>query len=164
MLVGVLALVLVLIVVQRVARCRSSRSDSIRAWSPRTWPFLALFGLLLHANVTWSFGPLRYVIASPAFHRWHHSSEEAGLDRNFAGLFPIWDLLFRTFLVPAHAPRVFGVGDAIPDGFVGQMAWPFQPVRRLRHASNQARVRRDAYASPAHDSTRTPHRLPSRLR
>ena len=32
------------------AERRSRASDSIRAWSPRTWPFLALFGLLLHIS------------------------------------------------------------------------------------------------------------------
>ncbi len=116
-------------------------------------PLFALYGLLLHANVPWSFGPLRYVIASPAFHRWHHTSEAVGLDTNFAGLFPIWDLVFGTFHLPPHAPRSFGVSDAIPDGFIGQMTWPFR-----------ARVPLDAYASTPHvaSSDRTHHLLPSR--
>src|SRR5262249_28123120 len=38
-------------------------------------PALAVYAIALHANVTWSFGPLRYVIASPTFHRWHHTSQ-----------------------------------------------------------------------------------------
>ena len=104
-------------------------------------PFLGLYGILLHANVTWTFGPLRYVIASPAFHRWHHTSEEAGLDKNFAGLLPIWDLLFRTFYLPGQVPRVFGVRDAIPDGFVGQMTWPFRRDSRRRATPATAQFR-----------------------
>lgn len=92
-------------------------------------PFLALYAILLHANVTWTFGPLRYVIASPAFHRWHHTREDAGLDTNFAGLFPIWDLMFGTFHLPARPPQRFGVRESIPDGFVGQMLWPFRRAR-----------------------------------
>jgi sterol desaturase/sphingolipid hydroxylase (fatty acid hydroxylase superfamily) len=104
-----------------------------------TVPLFALYGLLLHANVTWSFGPLRYLIASPAFHRWHHTSEQLGRDTNFAGLFPIWDLVFRTYYRPSHAPQVFGVRDAVPDGFVGQMSWPFRRVAKPR-ATRATRV------------------------
>jgi sterol desaturase/sphingolipid hydroxylase (fatty acid hydroxylase superfamily) len=43
-------------------------------------PFLTLYAILLHANVGWTFGPLRDVIASPVFHRWHHTSEDEGFD------------------------------------------------------------------------------------
>jgi len=85
--------------------------------------FLALYGLLLHARVDWDFGPLRRVIASPAFHRWHHSSER---DCNYAGLLPLWDLLFGTFYLPERAPTRFGVrGEPLPEGLLAQLAWPF---------------------------------------
>src|SRR5262249_5294142 len=89
-------------------------------------PLLTAYSIFLHANVRWDYGPLRYVIASPRFHRWHHTSQEEGLDRNFAGLFPRIDLLFGTFHMPkGREPEVFGVMDTVPAGFVGQMAWPF---------------------------------------
>jgi sterol desaturase/sphingolipid hydroxylase (fatty acid hydroxylase superfamily) len=89
-------------------------------------PLVALYAIMLHANVRWTFGPLRYVIASPAFHRWHHTSEDAGLDKNFAGLFPIWDLVFGTYYLPAHQPTRFGVADPVPEGIAGQLVWPFR--------------------------------------
>ena len=91
-------------------------------------PFLTFYALLLHANLNWSYGPLRYVIASPVFHRWHHTSEEEGRDRNFAGLFPFIDLAFGTFYMPAgREPRVFGVaGEPVPDGVIGQLLYPFR--------------------------------------
>jgi sterol desaturase/sphingolipid hydroxylase (fatty acid hydroxylase superfamily) len=96
-------------------------------------PFIGLYAIALHANVRWTFGPLRYVIASPTFHRWHHTSEDAGLDKNFAGLFPIWDLLFGTFYLPAgQQPERFGVSDPVPDGIVGQMLYPFRRERTMR--------------------------------
>ena len=60
---------------------------------------LSFYAIFVHANVPWSFGPLRYVIATPAFHRWHHAAEEQGLNHNFAGLFPLFDLLFG---IPGH--------------------------------------------------------------
>ena len=96
-------------------------------------PFVGLYAIALHANVRWTFGPLRYVIASPTFHRWHHTSEDAGLDKNFAGLFPIWDLVFGTFYMPAgKQPEQFGVHDPVPDGIVGQLVYPFRRKRTMR--------------------------------
>jgi sterol desaturase/sphingolipid hydroxylase (fatty acid hydroxylase superfamily) len=90
-------------------------------------PFLTLYALLLHANVSWTYGRLRLLIASPTFHRWHHTSEEEGLDKNFAGLFPFIDLAFGTFYMPpGRQPQRFGiVNDDVPDGLLAQLAYPF---------------------------------------
>jgi sterol desaturase/sphingolipid hydroxylase (fatty acid hydroxylase superfamily) len=94
-------------------------------------PFITLYAIGLHANVSWDYGPLRRVIASPRFHRWHHSSEPAARDRNFAGLFVLWDQLFGTFYLPKERPATaFGVsGEAVPDGFLGQFFYPFRRPR-----------------------------------
>ena len=91
-------------------------------------PFLIVYSVLLHANVSWTYGPLRYVIASPAFHRWHHTTETYGLDKNFAGLFPIIDIIFGTFYLPKHQQaQEFGVLDNdIPDSLIGQLLYPFK--------------------------------------
>jgi sterol desaturase/sphingolipid hydroxylase (fatty acid hydroxylase superfamily) len=101
-------------------------------------PVLGLHGLLLHANVPWSFGPLRYVISSPCFHRWHHARlDELPSDKrraggvNFAGLFPVFDLVFGTYHVPVgEQPRVFGVQDPVPFGVWRQLLWPFRRRRQ----------------------------------
>ncbi len=94
-------------------------------------PFLTLYALLLHANLSWTYGPLRYVFASPAFHRWHHTSEEEGLDKNFSGLFPFIDAAFGTFYMPAdRQPQRFGILNSdVPDGLLGQLAYPFRAKR-----------------------------------
>ncbi|HEV2719528.1 MAG TPA: sterol desaturase family protein [Thermoanaerobaculia bacterium] len=92
-------------------------------------PLLTLYAILRHANVSWDSGPLRTVIASPRFHRWHHTSEEEGLDRNFAGMFPWIDIVFGTFHMPeGREPAEFGVREAVPAGFFGQLAWPFKKI------------------------------------
>ncbi len=89
--------------------------------------FATLYAIMLHANLNWTYGPLRYLIASPAFHRWHHTSAEEGRDKNFAGFFPLWDLLFGTFYMPrGEQPEVFGVDDPVPSGLLGQMIYPFR--------------------------------------
>jgi sterol desaturase/sphingolipid hydroxylase (fatty acid hydroxylase superfamily) len=91
-------------------------------------PFLTLYALLLHANVSWDFGPLRLVLASPTFHRWHHTTEAEGLDKNFAGLFPFLDLAFGTLYLPRdRRPERFGIlGDAVPPSLWSQLAYPFR--------------------------------------
>jgi sterol desaturase/sphingolipid hydroxylase (fatty acid hydroxylase superfamily) len=83
---------------------------------------LGLHGLLLHTDVPWDFGPLRYVLASPRFHRWHHTSQREGQDKNFAGLFPVWDLAFGTFYLPRdRSPVSFGVDGVVPTTFFAQL-------------------------------------------
>ena len=92
-------------------------------------PILTILAIFIHANVPWRFGPLGYVIASPVYHRWHHTSVDEGLNKNFAGLFPIIDMMFGTWYMPAHQPTQFGVHEAIPGNFVRQLVYPFKPDR-----------------------------------
>ena len=74
------------------------------------------------------FGPLRFVVASPAFHRWHHALDDDGIGRNFAAIFPFIDLAFGTFHLPESEPGRFGApGADVPDDFAGQLAWPLRP-------------------------------------
>jgi sterol desaturase/sphingolipid hydroxylase (fatty acid hydroxylase superfamily) len=91
-------------------------------------PLLTLYAIFLHSNVTWSYGPLRYVLASPLLHRLHHTSEEEGRDRNFAGMFPFFDLLFGTLYLPkGRQPMAFGVtGEAVPATFFAQLIYPLR--------------------------------------
>lgn len=94
-------------------------------------PFLTLYAVFLHANIRADFGPLRYVIATPAFHRWHHTSAAEGCDKNFAGLLPLWDLLFGTWYLPRDRQATqFGVdGLELPGGFLAQLCFPFRRRR-----------------------------------
>jgi sterol desaturase/sphingolipid hydroxylase (fatty acid hydroxylase superfamily) len=90
-------------------------------------PLLTLFAIGIHAHVDWDFGPLRAVIASPRFHRWHHTDETAARDRNFAGLFPVLDLLFGTYHMSKDArPASFGTDTKVPNGLLKQLAFPFR--------------------------------------
>ena len=94
-------------------------------------PAFALYALLLHANVGWDFGPLRRVIASPAFHRWHHAADPEARDCNFAGLLPLWDIVFGTFHLPrGRLPAATGADVPIPEGFFQQLRHPWGAARR----------------------------------
>lgn len=90
--------------------------------------FNMLYSAMVHANLNWTFGPFKYLLASPVFHRWHHTSQAEGMDKNFAPTFPLLDILFGTFYMPeGRLPEHYGVpGSAIPHDFIGQMIWPFK--------------------------------------
>ena len=68
------------------------------------------------------------MLATPVFHRWHHTSLEEGGNTNFAGTFPLWDILFGTFRMPKdELPKAYGVGDeAFPSEITGQLIYPFR--------------------------------------
>ncbi len=94
-------------------------------------PWNVISSALVHANLDWTFGPLRYVFASPVFHRWHHTAPDRGGEMNFAGTFSCIDLLFGTFYMPRRQrPDAFGVDDpAIPKNFLGLLIYPFKRIR-----------------------------------
>lgn len=84
--------------------------------------------VLNHANVSLPWGFLRYLIVTPDFHHWHHSSERAAIDRNYAAHFSFLDYLFGTAVkADATYPSRYGVlGDYMPKGFVRQQLFPFR--------------------------------------
>lgn len=89
-------------------------------------PFFTFYAILLHAAVDWDYGPLRGIIASPVFHRWHHSKDREAWDKNFAGLFSFWDRIFGTYYMPpGRVPENFGIPEEFPKGLVGQLVEPF---------------------------------------
>jgi sterol desaturase/sphingolipid hydroxylase (fatty acid hydroxylase superfamily) len=92
-------------------------------------PFNIFHSAFVHANLNWTLGPFRYVLATPVFHRWHHTSREEGGDTNFAGTFPLWDILFGTFRMPAgRLPDNYGIEDqaSFPHEIARQLAYPFR--------------------------------------
>jgi sterol desaturase/sphingolipid hydroxylase (fatty acid hydroxylase superfamily) len=99
-------------------------------------PFNTVYSAMVHANLNWTFGPLRYLLASPVFHRWHHTTQEAGLNKNFASTFPFLDLLFGTFhMPPGELPEHFGNGEPdFPRHFWGQLLRPFCEMRVTKWA------------------------------
>ncbi len=90
-------------------------------------PFTIAHSAFVHANLDWSLGPFKYVLASPVFHRWHHTAAERGGEKNFAATFPVIDLIFGTFYMPkGELPDHYGISDReLPTSFAGQLVYPF---------------------------------------
>ena len=85
--------------------------------------------VLNHTNASIQLGPLRYVIVTPNFHHWHHTSDAEGLDRCYAAHFAFWDYLFGTSVKADKNkkwPDAYGVvGNYVPRGFWKQQFFPF---------------------------------------
>ncbi len=98
----------------------------------------SLHSTLKHSNANITFGPLRWILATPTYHHWHHANEPEAFNRNFAGQLPLMDLLFGTAnMEESIAPTVYGVDDPVPDGFVDQILMPFRKADATEAASTQ---------------------------
>ncbi len=69
-------------------------------------------GYYHHSATTVEFGPLRYLITTPAAHRLHHSTNPAHFGCNFSPVLIIWDRIFGTYLAPTGQPVSTGVVDS----------------------------------------------------
>ena len=90
--------------------------------------FVTIHATLEHAN----FAPwpawLEEWVVSPRHHHWHHASEEAAIDKDFAIHFPWIDKLFGTHYMPGDNkwPQTYGLAHAkISSRFFGQFFGPF---------------------------------------
>lgn len=91
--------------------------------------FAALQAVLIHCNLGLPFGPLSYVLVTPRFHHWHHSSEQPAIDTNYSAHTVLFDRLFGTYHMPGeHWPAEYGTTSPLPRTFIGQT---FYPVKSL---------------------------------
>ena len=64
---------------------------------PMVVTLIGLVGVLSHTNASVGLGKLNWLIVNPQNHRIHHSRLPEHEDKNFAALFPVWDILFGTY-------------------------------------------------------------------
>ena len=105
-----------------------------------------------HANLRWRFGAVgERLLVSPSFHRMHHSigygHEGPTQGCNFAVLFPIWDVMFRTAdFRPGFLPT--GIRDQIDGRNYGAGFWAQQRLGLVRLFSREPLPALDAVAAP----------------
>ncbi len=86
-----------------------------------------------HMNLDMKFSrPLRYILCSPAFHRWHHATVKAAYDKNFCGVFPFYDLMFGTYYHPEELPPKYGLSAGEQQNFpeFNTLGWLIYPFKR----------------------------------
>ncbi|MDQ6786754.1 MAG: sterol desaturase family protein [Acidobacteriota bacterium] len=75
------------------------------------WAFVTMHGLNLiyqfwiHTKLVGKLGFLEKILNTPSHHRVHHGVNDQYLDRNYAGIFIIWDKMFGTFTEETETPR-----------------------------------------------------------
>jgi sterol desaturase/sphingolipid hydroxylase (fatty acid hydroxylase superfamily) len=66
-----------------------------------------LYQFWIHMKGVPKLGPLEWVLSTPSQHRAHHAINPVYIDKNYAGMFIIWDRLFGTFVEEDEEP-VYG--------------------------------------------------------
>lgn len=78
--------------------------------------------IFVHARLPVSFGPLSWLLNSPAYHRRHHSSLPEHYNSNYSALFPIFDVICGSYNRPNGWPPT-GL-DHAPESLLDLLAWP----------------------------------------
>jgi sterol desaturase/sphingolipid hydroxylase (fatty acid hydroxylase superfamily) len=103
-------------------------------WVPLLVTLIAsVWGYVIHANLRWRFGVLEHVIATPAFHHWHHARLEGAARHhgNYAAMLPLMDRVFGTWRRPGNAwPARYGTAEPVPRALLDQLLAPFMGARR----------------------------------
>jgi sterol desaturase/sphingolipid hydroxylase (fatty acid hydroxylase superfamily) len=93
--------------------------------------FLNLF---FHMNVPGGLGRGWFLPNSPHYHRVHHSALPRHFNKNYAGMFPIFDVIFRTAHRPQEGefpPTGLDDGDA-PRDVIEAIVWPLRGHMRAQ--------------------------------
>lgn len=69
--------------------------------------FMIVYQYWIHTRFITTLGPLEWVLNTPSHHRVHHGIDPQYLDKNYAGVFIVWDRLFGTF-EPERRPPSYG--------------------------------------------------------
>jgi len=85
-----------------------------------------MWGFFIHSNLRWRLGPLEWLVATPAFHHWHHTLREPR-DRNYASMLPWMDWIFGTFYLPKQWPSAYGTETKLPASLGRQLLYPLMP-------------------------------------
>ena len=106
---------------------------------------LLVWDTCVHSEWAPKLGPLEWIFVTPSHHRVHHSLDPAHVDRNFGGVFILWDRFFGTLAVEGPARiTAFGLAGFDSDGF-----GPLQTaMRQWRILLSGARAPAEAPVSP----------------
>jgi len=87
--------------------------------------FAALQAILIHCNLGFSFGFLKYIFVTPQFHHWHHSSEKPAIDTNYSAHTVLFDRIFNSYHMPdKNWPADYGTTVRLPRTYLGQLYYP----------------------------------------
>ena len=84
-----------------------------------------IYQFWVHTEHVPKLGWYEWIFVTPSNHRVHHAQNERYMDRNYGGLFILWDRLFGTFQEELdEEPPVYGIRGALHS---------FNPIKALTH-------------------------------
>jgi len=84
-----------------------------------------IWGMLIHANINFSFGKLKYILNGPEYHLWHHANHKEVFHANFGTKLSCWDALFGTLYDTKEKPKHWGLYYLFPSDYFRQHAYAF---------------------------------------
>ena len=88
--------------------------------------FSSAIAFFIHANVRVRFPILKWIIATPEFHHWHHDCYPKLYAQNLAVQLPFIDYIFGTYHVPDHEfPKQYGTELNIKTNYFSYLIYPF---------------------------------------
>jgi alkylglycerol monooxygenase len=72
-----------------------------------------LYQFWIHTRAIGKLGPVEWIMNTPSHHRVHHGIDPEYVDRNYAGIFIVWDRLFGSYRREEREP-VYGTVKPVP--------------------------------------------------
>ncbi|HBC41595.1 MAG TPA: sterol desaturase family protein [Pseudanabaena sp.] len=92
--------------------------------------FSSAIAFFVHANIRIQFPILKWIIATPEFHHWHHDRNPKISNTNFAVQLPIIDYIFGTCYMPQDkTPTKYGSKLNIQTNYFNHLIYPFPSLR-----------------------------------
>ncbi|NNE66849.1 MAG: sterol desaturase family protein [Pyrinomonadaceae bacterium] len=111
--------------------------------------FNLIYQFWIHTELVDRLGPLEWILNTPSHHRVHHGINPQYLDKNYAGIFIVWDRMFGTF-EPEDEPVEYGITtgmDSYNPLWINTHAW-FEMLEKLRSRSGFLEKLRCIFLSP----------------
>jgi sterol desaturase/sphingolipid hydroxylase (fatty acid hydroxylase superfamily) len=89
--------------------------------------FSSAIAFFIHANVRVKFPILKWIIATPEFHSWHHDRYPQKRAQNLAVQLPILDYIFGTLYMPKNEqPKQYGTKLNTTTNYFNHLIYPFK--------------------------------------
>ncbi|MBU6960231.1 CapA family protein [Pseudomonas sp. CVAP len=101
--------------------------------------FGKVYSLFTHSKYPFTLGStLERLLVSPNNHKLHHASNPEYIDKNFGGVFIVWDLIFGTYAQPANKPKTinYGIANSSKYSFLSGLFGGFTQLYRKTKAAS----------------------------
>jgi len=82
---------------------------------------------------------IHYIVVTPDLHRIHHSSYQKETDSNYSAVFPVWDIIFKTFRTKtkeSQSTMQLGLKE-IRDNRTSNVLWLIKsPIEKIKKVNN----------------------------